>query len=105
MVRKFTKSKAVFPTDDSIRKVIYMSVREIAKKWTMPVHDWGLAYQQFAIWLKTGLRREDIREIIRCVATDSMVTTGDFRTDSGELCPRTPEVYPPQDTRWSNLKK
>ena len=42
MVRKFTKSKAVFPTDDSIRKVIYMSVREIAKKWTMPVHDWGL---------------------------------------------------------------
>ena len=40
------------PTDDSIRKVIYMSVREIAKKWTMPVHDWGLAYQQFAIWFE-----------------------------------------------------
>ena len=52
MVRKFTKSDAVFPTDDSIRKVIYMSVREIAKKWTMPVHDWGLAYQQFAIWFE-----------------------------------------------------
>ena len=50
MVRKFTKSKAVFPTDDSIRKVIYMSVCEISKKWTMPVHDWGLAYQQFAIY-------------------------------------------------------
>ena len=30
MVRKFTKSKAVFPTDDSIRKVIYMSVVEIS---------------------------------------------------------------------------
>ena len=55
MVRKFTKSKAVFPTDDSIRKVIYMSVREIAKKWTMPVHDWGLAYQQFAIWFEDRL--------------------------------------------------
>ena len=40
MVRKFTKSKAVFPTDDSIRKVIYMSVKEISKKWTMPVRDW-----------------------------------------------------------------
>ena len=47
MVRKFTKSKAVFPTDDSIRKVIYMSVKEISKKWTMPVKDWGLAYSQF----------------------------------------------------------
>ena len=55
MVRKFTKSKAVFPTDDSIRKVIYMSVREIAKKWTMPVPDWGLAYQQFAIWFEDRL--------------------------------------------------
>ena len=52
MVRKFTKSKAVFPTDDSIRKVIYMSVCEISKKWTMPVHDWGLAYQQVAIYFE-----------------------------------------------------
>ena len=52
MVRKFTKSKPVFPTDDSIRKVIYMSVVEISKKWTMPVRDWGLAYSQFAIFFE-----------------------------------------------------
>ena len=39
MVRKFTKAKAIFPTDDSIRKVIYLSVKEISKKWTMPVRD------------------------------------------------------------------
>ena len=52
MVRKFTKSKAVFPTDDSIRKVIYMSVVEISKKWTMPIRDWGLAYAQFAIFFE-----------------------------------------------------
>lgn len=44
MMRKFTKSKAIFATDDSIRKVIYMSVKEISKKWTMPVREWGLAY-------------------------------------------------------------
>ena len=50
MVRKFTKSKPVFPTEDSIRKVIYMSVVEISKKWTMPIRDWGLAYSQFAIF-------------------------------------------------------
>ena len=50
MVRKFTKSKAIFPTDDSIRKVIYMSVKEISKKWTMPVRNWGLAYAQFSIY-------------------------------------------------------
>ena len=39
MVRRFTKSKAIFPTDDSIRKAVYMSVCEISKKWTMPVRN------------------------------------------------------------------
>ena len=55
MVRKFTKSKSVFPTDDSIRKVIYLSVKEVSKKWTMPVRDWGLAYSQFAIFFEDRL--------------------------------------------------
>lgn len=55
MVRKFTKSKAIFPTDDSIRKVIFLSVTEITKKWTMPVRDWGLAYSQFAIFFAERL--------------------------------------------------
>jgi putative transposase len=52
MVRKFTKSKAIFPTDDSIRKVIFLSVKEITKKWTVPVKDWGMAYNQFAIFFE-----------------------------------------------------
>ncbi len=50
MVRKFTKSKAIFPTDDSIRKVVYLSVREITKKWTMPVQNWSIVYNQLAIY-------------------------------------------------------
>jgi putative transposase len=50
MVRKFTKAKAIFPTDDAIRKVVFLSVREITKKWTMPARDWGLAYSQFMIF-------------------------------------------------------
>lgn len=52
MVRKFTKSKAIFPTDDSIRKAIYMSVCSISKKWTMPVRNWGEAYSQFAVFFE-----------------------------------------------------
>ena len=52
---KFTKTKAVFPTDDSIRKAVYMSVQEISKKWTMPVRDWGLAYSQFMIFFEDRL--------------------------------------------------
>ena len=55
MVRKFTKAKAIFPTDDSIRKVVFLSVREITKKWTMPAREWGMAYSQFAIFFADRL--------------------------------------------------
>ncbi|MDD4700414.1 MAG: IS256 family transposase [Oscillospiraceae bacterium] len=50
MVRKFTKAKAIFPTDDSIRKVVFLSMKEITKKWTMPVRDWGFVYSQIMIF-------------------------------------------------------
>ena len=55
MVRKFTKTKAIFPTDDSIRKVVYLSAKEIQKKWTMPVRDWGLVYSQIMIYFEDRL--------------------------------------------------
>lgn len=51
-LRKFTKSKTIFPTDDSIRKAVYLSVREITRKWTMPVRDWGLAYSQIMVYFE-----------------------------------------------------
>jgi putative transposase len=56
MVRKFTKSKAIFPTDDSIRKVVYLSVKEISKKWSLPVRDWGLVYSQVMIYFEDRLK-------------------------------------------------
>jgi putative transposase len=49
-LRKFTKTKAILPADDAIRKVVYFSVREITKKWTMPARDWGMAYSQIMIF-------------------------------------------------------
>jgi putative transposase len=55
MVRKFTKSKAIFPTDDSIRKVVFLSIKEITKKWTMPARDWGMAYSQLVIFFADRL--------------------------------------------------
>ena len=44
--------QTIFPTDDAIRKVIYMTVMEISKKWTMPVRDWRLAYAQFSVYFE-----------------------------------------------------
>jgi len=52
MVRKFTKSKAIFPTDDSIRKVVYLAVKEITNKWSTPCRDWGLVYSQIMIYFE-----------------------------------------------------
>jgi len=55
MLRKYTKTKTIFPTDDSVKKSVYLSVREITKKWTMPVRDWGMAYSQIAIFFEDRL--------------------------------------------------
>ena len=48
-LRKVTKSKSTFPTDDAIFKVMYLAIRNASKKWTMPIKDWGYAMNQFAI--------------------------------------------------------
>jgi len=44
-----TKSKAVFPGDDALRKTLYLTTKNITKKWTIPYRDWGETYGQFVI--------------------------------------------------------
>lgn len=53
-VREFTKCKSFFPTDDSIRRVIYLSVKEISKKWTMPIRDGDWLTRSFRYISRTG---------------------------------------------------
>lgn len=48
-LRKVLKSHRAFPTDESALKVIYLAIHNIAKKWTMPIHNWKPALNQFAI--------------------------------------------------------
>jgi len=50
-LRKVLKGRGVFPTDESILKVLYLGMQRIAKKWTMPTPDWKHALNQFAILL------------------------------------------------------
>ena len=50
MLRKFTKTKTNFPSDDALRKSIYLSVKEISKKWYNPVRDWGIIIAQFMVF-------------------------------------------------------
>ena len=50
MLRKFTKTKTNFPTDDSLKKSIYLSIKEISKKWNLPIRDWGIIIGQFILF-------------------------------------------------------
>ena len=46
-IRKYTKNKLSFPNDDALKKSVFLSICEIEKKWTQPIHNWGLIFNQF----------------------------------------------------------
>jgi putative transposase len=48
-LRKVTKARGSFPNDEAVFKLLYLALRNIAKKWTMSVHDWKAALNRFAI--------------------------------------------------------
>jgi putative transposase len=48
-IRKYTKSKSVFPDDQSVLKSIYLSIMNVQKKWNHSVRNWGLILSQFLI--------------------------------------------------------
>jgi transposase-like protein len=48
-IRKYTKNKMSFPTDDAVLKSTFLAVQEATKKWTMPIRDWGTILNQFMI--------------------------------------------------------
>jgi putative transposase len=46
-IRKYTKNKLSFPTDDAVMKSVYLALREATRKWSMPIQNWGLILSQF----------------------------------------------------------
>ena len=48
-IRKVTKNRNSFPSDESAIKLLYMALKNIKKKWTMPIRNWSLAMHQFSI--------------------------------------------------------
>jgi transposase-like protein len=54
-LRKVTKSKSVFPTDDSLLKMLYLAMIDITKKWTGRRKDWGVIHSQLEIFFADRL--------------------------------------------------
>lgn len=48
-IRKYTKNKMSFPTDEAVLKSAFLAIQEATKKWTMPIRDWGTILNQFMI--------------------------------------------------------
>ena len=48
-LRKVLKTRGELPSDDAVFKLLYLALRNISKRWTMPIHHWKAALNQFAI--------------------------------------------------------
>ncbi|MDH3867532.1 MAG: transposase, partial [Desulfobulbaceae bacterium] len=48
-LRKVTKNRGSFPNDESMLKLLYLALKNISKKWTMPIRNWKSAMNQFTI--------------------------------------------------------
>ena len=47
IIRKYTKTKTMLPNDQAVEKVVYLSLMQVSKKWTMPQRDWPIMLVHF----------------------------------------------------------
>mgnify|MGYP000238786933 FL=1 len=56
VIRKATKKRKVFPTEESAKKVVYLAIRQASEKWTMPIRNWKTALNRFMIMFEDRLK-------------------------------------------------
>jgi len=56
-LRKVTKSKTIFPSDDSLLKMLYLAMMDITKKWTGHCQDWRVIHSQLEIYFEERLEK------------------------------------------------
>jgi putative transposase len=64
-LRKVTKTRASFPNDDALYKMFYLALKNISKRWTMPIQNWNLAINRFIIIRNDCFRTFSISRIFR----------------------------------------
>ena len=55
-IRKYTKNKLSFPTNEAVMKSVYLATREATKKWTVPIRNWGIILNQFLVLFEDRLK-------------------------------------------------
>ena len=61
-LRKVTKSRTVFPSDDSLLKMLYLATMDITKKWTGRRRDWSQIRAQLEIYFEERLEKAEFQE-------------------------------------------
>ena len=59
-LRKVTKSRTIFPTDDALFKLLYLAMMDITKKWTGKSWDWGQTLDQLCIYFGDRIQPSDL---------------------------------------------
>lgn len=57
-LRKVTKTKTAYPSDEALIKIVYLATMDISRKWNMPVRNWKQCISQFAIYFSDRLESE-----------------------------------------------
>ena len=57
-IRKYTKARTIFPTDESLNKSVYLATMEIMEKWTQPTPNWGATLAELTIYFNEQLNDE-----------------------------------------------
>lgn len=63
-LRKVTKSRTIFPTDDALFKSIYLAMVDVTKKWTGKSWNWGQTLDQLCIYFGDRITSEDLMQLV-----------------------------------------
>lgn len=55
-IRKYTKSKGSFTTQEALKKLIYLAIQNITQKWNQPIKNWSLIISQLDLYFEKRLR-------------------------------------------------
>ena len=89
-IRKIIKNKGVFPDYKSIQKIIFLALTNAQKKWTIPIRDWLLALNEFAILC--GTDEERFANIDEKWSNNDIILTQSFWQTLSNFCIST-ELY------------
>ena len=55
-LRKVTKTKAAFTSDNALMKLLYLAIENITEKWTAPLQNWSLSFSQLTVYFRDRIR-------------------------------------------------